>query len=186
MLEFFREMFDVMTFYRPVRLVAEERRGIADSLSKLAVVFIVFSAASLVLTAAVSFPEILGPLQAKCFVLLSLFTLIIVHMPFAAGAVFLASRLFTRSGGFPQLLSVSYFLAASASIFILVYFIPFAEVAGLLFIVLGTALYLYFLNESFEQLFGVSHAKSLLLLIVYLLVLAGFAFVALRLGGFTM
>ncbi len=51
MLEFFREMFDVMTFYRPVRLVAEERRGIADSLSKLAVVFIVFSAAALILTA---------------------------------------------------------------------------------------------------------------------------------------
>ncbi len=173
---FLEEMFEVMTFYRPVRTLVEEDMKISASLGKLLGVFVLFAAVISVVAAVASYPAILvstGTFTAWLVAKLSFFPLlfacIFAYVLVGSAGAFLFSRLFSSKGSLERLLGVNYFLAAAASIFALLFFIPFSQFAGLLLLSLGAVLYLYFLNETFSAMFGLSHAKSILALLVYLI-----------------
>ncbi len=181
MLRIFSEMFEVMTFYRPIKALAEEGRGFFSSALALAAVFAAFSVVIAAVTAAMAFfssgqfgetqlTQLAGQLTGKSLLMAVLFALVFAEAIIGTLFVFAFSRLFSNKGSIEELLGINFFILASASGFALVYFVPFSQFAGIIFLFLGVVLYLYFLNEAFEAMLGVSHGKSMVLLLLYFIV----------------
>ena len=166
-----RELVDVMTFYKPIHILAEEGKPLMVSLLSLLLVFVfygvVFVGLSALMSGAFS-SEMLQSPEMKT--LEKAFAFLILQVPIATTAAFILSRIFTRKGSLAGIISVNYFLCACAALFALVTIIPYAQFAGLLLFLLSGILYLYFLEESFEKLFEISSLKSVGLTIVYAII----------------
>jgi hypothetical protein len=177
LLEAFREMFDVATLYKPVKIVVEEKKSILFSLLYsfvYLVFFVVITAAlTLIFNFQAFFEEMLWKSIAMFFVVLAF----LASAPFPLVLVFVVSRFIVKSKNrfeklaekLIELFSAAYFITASLLPFFLIIFIPFGEFAGMLFFVLGIALYFYFLNLIFEKVFSTTPFQSMVLLIVYIL-----------------
>jgi len=180
-------MFDVMTLFKPIHIVAQEPRNVSTSFANLFLVFLVYFIGVIALTVAFNVDAFVSaPLDLLTDILIifpSIFFFIFVAIPISSISVFLLSRIFSKTGNMIQFLSVGYFLASASSLFALVIFVPFAEFAGLILLFLGIVLFLYFLNEVMETMFAVSPAQSLFLLLIYLAVPTMFMLVVLTLFG---
>lgn len=181
---FFREMFDVMTFYKPIKLVVQEQKSILYSLIIIFIFFFFFSALSIALKAILTFtvdvPSLVDVVSRMLFLLLFL----VVHVIFSSLAVFSLSRIIARRGSFTKLLSTNFFLVASATPFLLVIFIPFADFAGLLLFFLGTMIYLIFIYEAIANIFTITTLKTFLLLFLYVLVSIGVYYAFIQISTF--
>lgn len=174
-----REMFDVMTFYKPVGIVVEEQRSLFMSVMLLVVVTVGYWLIASVLSAFASQSDIITQFITRSVAFFALFFIILFQVPLSSLAVFFVSRLFSSKGDLIKLMALNFFLVASAGLLMFVVMIPFAEFAGAVFLIIGGAIYLYFTNEVFEKMFGVPHFQSIILLIFYFgvpLVFAGLAF----------
>ncbi len=172
-------MLEVMTFYKPIKALVEENISIPGSLLRLAAVFLAFAAIISAISFAADYQGAsslslqseefsVAALVGKLMVLGTILAAILLFAFFGSLAAFILSRAFSQKGGLERLLAVNYFLLASSSMLALLYFIPFAQFAGIIFLFLGVALYLYFLNESFEAMFGLSSGKNIVLLLAYI------------------
>ena len=171
-------MFDVMTLFKPAGIILQNPQKIEVSFIAVIVsyvLFLVISSALLLLKGLGTFVPSLIALAVRSGLILFV---ILIHVPLASGVVFLLSRIFSRKGQLTHFVSVNYFFAAASTIFVLVFFVPFAEFAGQILLALGVILYSYFVNEAIEKLFELSPAKAFLLLLVYLAVLVFFVYTA--------
>jgi len=171
-------MFDVMTLFKPAGIILQEQKKIEVSFIAVIVsyiLFLVISSALLLLKGLDTFVPSLIDLGLRSGLIM---LVILIHVPTASGIVFLLSRIFSRKGQLAHFVSVNYFFAASATLFVLVFFIPFGEFAGQILLALGVILYSYFVNETIEKLFELSPAKTFFLLLVYLAVLIFFVYTA--------
>ena len=162
-------MFDIMTFFKPVRVLTEEKRPVSSSLASLFSVFAVFLVFSVLLSAALNFSNPVNAAIKKSIEVCSLFALMLLHVPISSFFVFIFGKLFSGKGDFGQILSVFYFLAASSSLFMFLYFVPFAEFAGIVLLALGLLLYFYFVNECIQAFFALSNTKTFFMLLFYIL-----------------
>lgn len=165
-----REIFDIITFYKPISSLAEEGKGIFESAAALFGVFALFTAVSLALRYAISPSNPAALFQAAVIPIASVFAFVLVQVPVASTAVFLVSRTFSSKTSLSEMVSLNYFLLACTSILMLVTIVPFAEFAGLVMLPFGLVIYTYFLEGLFEKLFGISSIQGLSLLVLYLLV----------------
>lgn len=165
-LAFFREMFDLATFFKPVSMFVDEAPRLPYSLKCYFSAFILFGFFSGVLNYFISGGISGALLQLRPLALSMLLFLIIT--PVSSAAVFAVSRLFSRKGSYVAFLSIVFFALASCCLLALTIFLPYAEFAGFVMVPLGSILFLYFLNESMGRIFGIGPVKSLFLVLVYL------------------
>jgi hypothetical protein len=163
-----REMFDVMTFYKPIGIVVEENRNIFMSILLLTVVTLIYWIISSAFLAIAYSSNFLENFLAKSWIFIGIFVFLIVQIPLSSTAVFIISRIFSSTGELKKLIAINYFLAASAGLLSFVIMIPFAEFAGAVFLAISFALYLYFTNEVFQKFFNISNLQSIILLIFYI------------------
>lgn len=162
-----REMFDIMTLYKPLNVLIDEGKSVVGSVLRLFGVFLFFSLLALL-------PGLMNTDTAFQFFLNNIlpiwifFSFLVLQATFSSIAVYALSRFFSGKGTFTGFLGLNFFLLACSSVFTLVSVVPFAEFPGLILFFLGWALYLYFLGELIEIMFGLSFIKSLGLLVVYL------------------
>jgi hypothetical protein len=134
---------------------------------------VITAALTLIFNFQAFFEEMLWKSIAMFFVVLAF----LASAPFPLVLVFVVSRFIVKSKNrfeklaekLIELFSAAYFITASLLPFFLIIFIPFGEFAGMLFFVLGIALYFYFLNLIFEKVFSTTPFQSMVLLIVYIL-----------------
>ncbi len=187
MLGIFSQMFEVLTFYKPIKALVEEKHRLFISIAAMAAIFIIFAAIIAAFSAGADYVSAnfggapqgfaaAGGLAGKLAPLPFFFALFLLGGLAGSVAVFAISRLFSKSGTLESLLAVNYFLIAACSMFVLVSFVPFAQFAGMIFLFMGAVLYLYFLNEVFEAMFAVSSGKGMMLLALYLIVCGGMYF----------
>ncbi len=168
MLRAFREMFDLMTFYKPVQILAEEGKSPRDSLAAIIGVYLFFAIAVFAINFALAGGSPLSAFRKYSAVVIFMFVFSLVQIPLVSGMVFWISRSFSKKGSLIGFISANFFLFASASMLILVYLIPFATFAGLVLAPLGIVLYLFFLEGLMEKTFGIKSILGLSLLIAYL------------------
>ena len=172
MLASLREMFDVMTFYKPIDVVVEEVNPVPVSLRNMFIVFVSLSLVSVLLSVILNLSNPVPPALEKSTAMLFLFVFLLLQVPVSSAVVFLLSRPFSSSGNLGRFVSVNYFLLACASIFLFPVFVPFAEFAGMLLFALGAILSLYFLEETIERMFGFNSVWSFTFLAIYVMVAA--------------
>lgn len=163
-----REMFDLVTFLKPVHVLVEENRKIYAEIIRLIFVVFIYWAVSSILVFAFNYNTWYVTLAANSVVFAVYLFVVLVQIPVGSFVSYIISRFFSQKGDILNLITVNYFLAASASLLILVGFLPYAEFASLILTIMGFALYMYFLNEIFEKIFSISPMQSLILLVFYL------------------
>ena len=158
-----------MTFYKPIDSVFAEKMDVFHSLLGLSWVCLVFFIYASLFSVFSGFEFLFKNIVDNAIFFGGYFFAGLVYIPFTSFVIFLISRLFSRKGNIVRLVSLNYFIFASASLFILIFFVPLLEFAGLILFPLGVILYLYFLNELLEKMFELSPAKSILLTVIYVL-----------------
>lgn len=164
-----QEMFDIITFYKPIRLISKEKHSTFIEILRLVKVFLfywLFSSALIVLVSRSISQDIFFK---SGLVFLGVFLFFILQAIIGCVVAFLVSRLFSSNGSFFSLLGLNYYVLSAVSLIFLVSSVPMAEFAGLIFFLLGIGLYLFFLNELFSNFFSVSHFKSFIISVFYVL-----------------
>ncbi|MEM4390993.1 MAG: hypothetical protein QXX06_03975 [Candidatus Diapherotrites archaeon] len=164
-----QDLFDVITFYKPVRLIAKEKHTVFDGVAKIFKILLfywIFSS-SLVIIASRSLSQDIFFNSGITF--FGVFMFFLLQAFVGCFFAFIVSRLFSKNGDFVSLLGLNYYLLSAVSLVFLVSSVPFADFAGLIFFLLGLGLYLFLLNELFANFFVISHFKSLIISVFYVL-----------------
>ena len=163
-------MFDIITFYKPITMLAEEGKGIGESIAALFGVFAVFLAVSAAAKFLVLSQGIGQIISGTLIPVVAAFIFLLVQVPLVSAAIFLVSRPFSKKSSLQNFISLNFFLLACTSLMMLVILVPFAEFAGLVMLPFGFIIYLYFLEGLMEKQFGVVSIQALSLLVFYLLI----------------
>ncbi|VVB99267.1 Uncharacterised protein [uncultured archaeon] len=174
-----REMLDVITFYKPIGVIAEEGISVGRSLAALAIVFAEFILLSASLGFFLSFLKVIEFSLGSLALPAEAFFCLAVSLPASSLVIFAFSRIFSREGSLRAVVASNYFILASCSLLMLVVTLPLFAFAGIITLPLGAALYLYFLEGLFEKAFSVGSAVSFILLMLYI------AFLLAMIGIFT-
>ncbi len=162
-----QDLFDVITFYKPIKVVSKENHFVFHEILKLFKIFVFYWLFSLGIIILVSRALDINTFSNTSVIFLDVFLFFFAQALVSSFFAFLISRIFSKTGSFLGLLGLNYYLLSAISILFLVSSVPLAEFSGLIFFMLGSGLYLFFLNELFSAFFQVSGIKSLVITIFY-------------------
>ncbi|PIN85444.1 MAG: hypothetical protein COV47_02115 [Candidatus Diapherotrites archaeon CG11_big_fil_rev_8_21_14_0_20_37_9] len=162
----FRELFDVLTFYKPIMTIVQEEKPILNSIITFFLVFFTFFVPIILLVLAFNFSS-LNIVLDKGLGMLLLFLHFFINVPLSSVVVFFISRVFTKEGNLVIFMGTNFFVMAGIIPFFLMVNVPLAEFAGLIFMALGIFLYFYFIFAILESMFKLSPLKTFFLWLIY-------------------